>query len=64
MHLLMVSMCLMSTLRIINYVAVVDKLPNEFHRLKGGIFFVDSFPKTSTGKIKKNELLLILIAFK
>lgn len=34
----------------------IDKLPDEFHKLNGGIYFVDSFSRTHTGKIKRLDV--------
>lgn len=31
--------------------ALVDKNLSEFKRLKGGVFFLDEFPKTGNGKL-------------
>lgn len=33
-----------------------DKLPDEYHKLNGGIYFVDSFSRTHTGKIKRLDM--------
>ncbi|XP_037037347.1 probable 4-coumarate--CoA ligase 1 isoform X2 [Bradysia coprophila] len=35
---------------------VKDKLPDEYHRLNGGIYFVDTFSRTHTGKIKRLDV--------
>lgn len=33
---------------------IVDKLPKDTYKLRGGVYFVDELPRTITGKIKKH----------
>ncbi len=38
------------------FFVLTDKLPDEYHQLNGGIWFVESFPRTHTGKIKRLDV--------